>query len=63
LVIAILTSRQRVVDMLRQMGLSQAADEASRTLPDPVDLDRVSEFCEQTGISRDQFISWMGGSP
>jgi hypothetical protein len=58
-----LMSRERVVDKLRQMGLSRAADEASRTLPDPVDLDLVSEFCEQTGISRDQFISWMGGSP
>jgi hypothetical protein len=63
LVIAILTSRQRVVDMLRQMGLSQAADEASRTLPDPVDLDRIDEFCERAGISRGEFISRMGGSP
>lgn len=58
-----LVSRQRVVETLRQLGLSQAADEALRTLPDPVDLDRIQEFCERTGISREQFINWMGGSP
>jgi hypothetical protein len=63
LVIAMLVSRQRVVETLRQLGLSQAADEALRTLPDPVDLDRIQEFCERTGISREQFINWMGGSP
>jgi hypothetical protein len=63
LVIAVPVSRQRVIDRLRQMGLSQAADEALRTLPDPVDEDRITEFCEKSGISREQVVNWMGGSP
>jgi hypothetical protein len=56
-------TRQRVADTLRKMGMPEAADEALRVLPDPVDLSQVEEFCERHGLSRDELISRMGGSP
>ena len=34
-------SRQHVVDLLRRAGWSELADEASRTLPDPVDVKQL----------------------
>ena len=62
-VIAMQHTRQEVVDMLRKAGLREAADEALRDLPDPVDLDRVREWGAEHGISRDDLISLAGGSP
>ena len=56
-------SRQHVVDMLNRLGYSQLAEEASRDLPDPVDADQVRTWCIQHGLSRDELISRMGGSP
>jgi hypothetical protein len=56
-------TRQHVIDTLRKLGLPQVAEEASRVLPDPVDLDQVEEFCARHGIFRDDLISRMGGSP
>jgi hypothetical protein len=49
--------------MLRKAGFREAADEAMRDLPDPVDLDHVQEWGIQRGITRDVLISQMGGSP
>jgi hypothetical protein len=56
-------SRQSVVDTLRRLGFTDEADEASRVLPDPVELDRLMEFSNLHGISRDELIGRMGGSP
>ena len=56
-------SRQEVVRMLRKAGFGEAADEAMRDLPDPVDLDHVQDWGRQRGITRDVLISQMGGSP
>jgi hypothetical protein len=56
-------SRQDLVNRLRQLGMPHAADEAARVLPDPVDLGQAAAFCEQHGISRDQLMDRMGGSP
>ena len=55
--------RQEMVDILHRTGFSEAADEAMRVLPDPVDLDHLAEWGKQYGITRDQLISRMGGSP
>jgi hypothetical protein len=49
--------------MLRKAGFCAAADEAMRDLPDPVDLDHVQDWGRQRGITRDDLISQMGGSP
>jgi hypothetical protein len=56
-------TRQEVVRMLRKAGFRAAADEAMRDLPDPVDLDHVQEWGIQRGITRDDLISQVGGSP
>jgi hypothetical protein len=56
-------SRQYVVDGLNRMGYTELADEASRDLPDPVDLNHLEEWSIQHGLSRDDVISRMGGSP
>lgn len=56
-------SRQWVVDTLRRLGYSQEADEALRVLPDEIDLKQLLEFGDQRGISSDELISRMGGSP
>jgi hypothetical protein len=56
-------SRQHVVDLLNRMGHTQLADEAARVLPDPVDASRVAAWWTQHGLSRDDLISQMGGSP
>ena len=52
-----------MVDTLRHWGLGQLADEASRALPDPVDMDKLEAWAMQNGVSRDDMISWFGGSP
>lgn len=56
-------TRQHIVDMLRRMGFEQVADEAVEQLPDPVDFDHAAAFLGQYGITKDEMISMMGGSP
>ncbi len=56
-------SRQYVVDLMNRTGYSRVAGLAERELPDPVDLDEVLAFGTRHGISRDDLISRMGGSP
>jgi hypothetical protein len=56
-------SRQHVVDDLERMGYRGLVPEALRELPDPVDIDRLDAWCSQHGISLDEVISRMGGSP
>jgi hypothetical protein len=55
--------RQWLVDTLRRLGYTQAADEAARVLPEQVSLDEIIKFTDRFGISRDEVISRMGGSP
>ena len=37
-------SRQHVIDLLRHAGWSDLADEASRALPDPVDVTQLEAW-------------------
>jgi hypothetical protein len=57
------SARQDVVDMLRRTGLPELAEEALRVLPDPVDLDFVAEVLQRYGVTMDDLIDRMGGSP
>jgi hypothetical protein len=63
LLIATQVTRQHVVDVLRTVGLPEAADEANRSLPAQVDLERAAQFLQRYGITKDVLISRMGGSP
>jgi len=56
-------SRQSVVHDLLRLGWQGLADEALRELPDPVDEDQLDAWCARHGISMDDVISQMGGSP
>jgi hypothetical protein len=56
-------SRKHVVDLLNRLGYEQLAEEASRVLTDPADVDRISTWLMQNGLSLDDLISRMGGSP
>ena len=56
-------SRKEVVGMLRRAGLREEADEATRVLPDPVDIDHLEQWGAQHGITREGLINRMGGSP
>jgi hypothetical protein len=56
-------SRQHVVDDLNRLGYRELAEVALRDLPDPVDIDRLTEWCLQHGVPEDEVISRIGGSP
>ena len=58
-----LTTKREVVRVLRRAGLSEAADDAERELPDELDLERAADFGARYGITRDVLISRLGGSP
>lgn len=55
--------RQWLVDTLRRLGYPQAADEAERELPQKVSMEELEKFADRFGISRDEVMSRMGGSP
>ena len=56
-------SRRYVADMLRRLGLRELADMALRELPDPVDAGQLETWGIRSGVSMDDLISRMGGSP
>ena len=43
-------SKQHVIDLLNRHGYTQLAEEASRELPDPVDVDQISAWLIQHGL-------------
>jgi hypothetical protein len=56
-------NRQWLVDVLRQLGYQEAADDAARELPDQVSRKEMEEFGDRHGIGRDELVNRMGGSP
>jgi hypothetical protein len=57
------TSRQYIVKILRRTGLKDVAEEARRTLPDPVEDQELDKFAAEHGLSRESLMERMGGSP
>jgi len=55
--------RRWVIDLLHRLGYTRAAEEAARELPDPVTMEELEKFGNRHGISRDELMSEMGGSP
>jgi hypothetical protein len=59
-----LVTKQQVVEVLRRAGLPEAAEEADRSLPDPVELEYVKKiWFQRFGSRRDVLIGRMGGNP
>ncbi len=54
--------RQWVIEQLRRLGYTREADEA-RGLPEQVSAEELTAWGDQHGITRDELISRMGGSP
>jgi hypothetical protein len=59
----VLIPKEELVRVLRNAGLEDLAEEAEQSFPDQVDLDRAAEFGLRHGITRDELMSRMGGSP
>jgi hypothetical protein len=55
--------RSWLVEVLRHLGYTQAADAALQELPKEVSMDQIIAFGDRHGISRDDLTSRMGGSP
>jgi hypothetical protein len=55
--------RQEVLRVLRRAGITENVDELALVLPETVDLDRDAELLARHGISHDELISRLGGSP
>jgi len=55
--------RQWLVNSLRHLGLTQAAEDAERELPDQISRADIERFADKHGISKDEITSRMGGSP
>jgi hypothetical protein len=56
-------SRDHVVDILRRAGLRDVAKQAERELPVELDLDDALNWAAPHGVTHDEVISQMGGSP
>ncbi|WP_395968901.1 hypothetical protein [Actinomadura sp. 6N118] len=52
-----------MIQLLHEAGLPEVAEEAEQILPDPVEYDRAESFLAQYGVTKDELISWRGGSP
>jgi hypothetical protein len=55
-------SREHFALTLRRTGFPEAAEEAVRVLPDPVDGDQIAAFLAPYGITLDEIVSRMGGA-
>jgi hypothetical protein len=56
-------TREHVVGILRMAVLPDLAEEARRVLPDPVEYNFAERFLAEYGVTKDDLISRMGGSP
>lgn len=56
-------SRQEFADILRRCGYRKLADEASRDLPDPVDVDQLQTWEMEHGVYHTELISKIEGGP
>ena len=56
-------TRQWLIDILRRLGYTKAADDALREMPKEFDREQLEEFGDRHGISRDEVTDAMGGSP
>jgi hypothetical protein len=56
-------TRDHVAKVLRRAGYWDLANLAESTLPEVVELDEVAAFLQPHGVTHDELISGLGGSP
>lgn len=54
-------AKDQILDMLRQRGDTQKADDAERELPDQVDTDRDRGMLEKFGLDPKELLGKIGG--
>jgi hypothetical protein len=62
-VVAVIVTRDWVVDVLTRAGFTDQAERARRELPDTMDYEELPEWGQKYGITIDELRSAMGGSP
>ena len=55
-------SRAHFALTLRRTGFAEAAEEALRVLPDPVEGDQIAAFLAPYGITPDELVSRTSGT-
>lgn len=55
--------REHVVEALRRAGLWDEAHKAETLLPEVAELEEMAQRCAALGITREQLVNLMGGSP
>jgi hypothetical protein len=56
-------TRDSVVEILRKAGYAEIAERAARELPDQIDRAELDKWAAPNGLTIDELISRMGGSP
>jgi len=56
-------SLQSIIEVLHRSELNEAAEEARKTLPDPVSEAELARFAQEHGLSVELLMNRMGGSP
>jgi hypothetical protein len=56
-------TRDHVTRVLRRAGYWDLAELAESSLPDRVELDQLAEFLQPHGVTHDELIGGLGGSP
>jgi hypothetical protein len=55
--------KEKILDMLREQGKSDQAEQAKQELPDKVDPERHSGLLEKFGLNPQDVLSKLGGVP
>jgi hypothetical protein len=57
-------SKEQVLEILVRTGRRDLIEQAQRALPDTIDTDRLDQnLLLRYGLTRDQLVDRMGGSP
>ena len=52
--------REKVVQVLRDRGQGDIADQAEQRLPDPIDLDQHADLLKQHGLEPQELLGHIG---
>jgi hypothetical protein len=56
-------TRDHITKVLRKAGYGELAELAESSLPEVVELDQAAAFLQPHGVTHDELISRIGGSP
>jgi len=62
-VVMVMVSRAQLLELVERSGLSEDEKERILGVDQPVDVANLEAVLDQLGYSRDEMVSYMGGSP